>query len=186
MSASRELQRQLKRLELCLPRPAKTPPIGRGWIHEIKHDGFRIQAERDSQGVTLHTRRGYDFADRFPLAVAAVANLPVNSCLIDGEAIVSDANGLAVFDLLRGKPAFACLGGGQTHLCGGGLLLADEPAVSSHPIRSDQRFRLHKRHASGANERVKPVLQGVFQFSIGPRLRPEVFRIIRSAQLDGD
>jgi bifunctional non-homologous end joining protein LigD len=50
--------------------------------------------------VTLHTRKGYDFADRFPLAAAAIAKLPVRSCLIDGEAIVCDANGLAVFDLL--------------------------------------------------------------------------------------
>jgi hypothetical protein len=78
-----------------------------GGFTKFKHDGFRILAERDSEGVTLHTRRVYDFADRFPLAVAAVANLPVNSCLIDGEAIVCDANGIAVFDLLRGKPAFA-------------------------------------------------------------------------------
>jgi hypothetical protein len=100
-SASRELHRQLKRLELCLPRPAKMPPAGPGWIHEIKHDGFRILAEHDATGVTLHTRRGYDFADRFPLAAAAVAKLRVKSCLIDGEAIVCDANGLAVFDLVR-------------------------------------------------------------------------------------
>jgi hypothetical protein len=39
--------RQLKRLEPCLPRPAKQPPAGAGWIHEIKHNGFRILAERD-------------------------------------------------------------------------------------------------------------------------------------------
>ena len=101
MSASRELQRQLKRYEPCLPRPAKAPPAGPGWTHEIKHDGFRILGERDAKGVTLRTRRGYDFPDRFPLVVAAVARLPVRSCLIDGEAIVCDANGLAVFDLLR-------------------------------------------------------------------------------------
>ncbi len=99
--ASRELQRQLKRLEPCLPRPAKQPPTGPGWIHEIKHDGFRILAERDATGVTLHSRKGYDFADRFPLSAAAVTKLPVRSCLIDGEAIVCDANGLAVFELLR-------------------------------------------------------------------------------------
>jgi bifunctional non-homologous end joining protein LigD len=102
MSASCELQRQLRRLALCLPRPAKSPPTGPGWIHEIKHDGFRTLAERDAKGVTLHTRRGYDFADRFPLAAAAVDRLPVKSCLIDGgEAIACDATGLAVFDLLR-------------------------------------------------------------------------------------
>jgi hypothetical protein len=45
MSPSRELQRRLKRLELCLPRLAKKPPAEPGWIHQIKHDGFRILAE---------------------------------------------------------------------------------------------------------------------------------------------
>jgi hypothetical protein len=65
MPASRELQRQLKRRELCLPRAAKRPPIGPGWIHEIKHGGVRILAERDAAGVTLP--KGYDFADRFLL-----------------------------------------------------------------------------------------------------------------------
>jgi ATP dependent DNA ligase domain len=84
-----------------LPRPAKKPPAGPGWIHEIKHDGFRILAERDAGGVTLHSRNGYDFADRIPLAAAAVAKQPVRSCMIDDEAIVCDANGLAVFELLR-------------------------------------------------------------------------------------
>jgi ATP-dependent DNA ligase len=39
-----------------LPRAAKRPPIGPGWIHEIKHGGFRILAERDAAGVTLHTQ----------------------------------------------------------------------------------------------------------------------------------
>jgi ATP-dependent DNA ligase len=45
MSVSRELKRQVRRYEPCLPRPAKVPPPGPGWIHEIKHDGFRILAE---------------------------------------------------------------------------------------------------------------------------------------------
>ena len=101
MSASRELQRQLRRIEPCLPRPATKLPAGPGWIHEIKHDGYRIMAERDHGSVKLYSRNGYDFAERFPLAAAAIRKLPVRSCLIDGEAIVCDANGLAVFDLLR-------------------------------------------------------------------------------------
>ena len=97
----RELQRQSMRYEPCLPRLAKAPPAGPGWIHEIKHDGYRILAERDGKGVTLHTRRGYDFADGFTRVVAAIVRLPARSCVIDGEAIACDANGLAVFDLLR-------------------------------------------------------------------------------------
>jgi ATP-dependent DNA ligase len=85
----------------CLPKPAKEPPAGPGWIHEIKHDGFRILARRNGKRVWLYTRNGSNFADRFPQIVEAVKSLPAQSCFIDGEVIVVDANGLAVFDLLR-------------------------------------------------------------------------------------
>ena len=90
-----------KAIQPCLPKPAKEPPAGPDWIHEIKHDGFRILARRDGNSVRLYTRNGYNFADRFPRIVEAVKTLSVQSCFIDGEAIVVDANGLAVFELLR-------------------------------------------------------------------------------------
>ena len=85
------------KIEPCLPRTATEPPTGQGWLHEIKHDGFRILARRDANGVRLFTRNGYNFADRFPRIVEAIANLPVRSCFIDGEAIVVDESGLSVF-----------------------------------------------------------------------------------------
>jgi bifunctional non-homologous end joining protein LigD len=53
-------------IEPCLPSRAKAPPSGSGWIHEIKHDGFRILARRESAGVRLITRHGNDFTHRFP------------------------------------------------------------------------------------------------------------------------
>jgi len=90
-------------IEPCLPSRADRPPAGPDWIHEIKHDGFRIIARRDGAGVRLITRYGSDFTARFPLAAAAVAALPAHSLLIDGEAIVTNAKGLAVFDLIRQK-----------------------------------------------------------------------------------
>jgi bifunctional non-homologous end joining protein LigD len=74
-------------VEPCLPSPANRPPAGSNWIHEIKHDGFRIMARRDSAGVRLLTRNGHDFTERFPLAAAAVTALPSRSFLIDGEAM---------------------------------------------------------------------------------------------------
>src|ERR1700692_2480943 len=107
MSVTREVRarwspdRSLRPFEPCLPQPAKDPPTGPGWIHEIKHDGFRIPARRDAKGVRLFTRNGYNFAPRFPMIVAALKNLPVRSWFIDAEAIVVDRNGLSVFDLLR-------------------------------------------------------------------------------------
>ncbi len=76
-------------IEPCLPSPAKVPPSGPNWLHEIKHDGFRIMARRDAAGVRLITRNGNDFTRRFPPAAAAVAALPGRCCLIDGEAKVA-------------------------------------------------------------------------------------------------
>jgi bifunctional non-homologous end joining protein LigD len=84
-------------VEPCLPSVAQTPPTGPDWIHEIKHDGFRIIARRDGKKVRLLSRKGKDLTYRFPLLVQAIAELPVNSCIIDGEAIITDATGLAVF-----------------------------------------------------------------------------------------
>jgi bifunctional non-homologous end joining protein LigD len=101
MSVSRELKRRVRRYEPCLPRLANEPPAGPGWIHEIKHDGFRILAELNAGRVKLITRKGFDLAERFPLAAAAIAALPARSCIVDGEAITCDANGLSVFDLLQ-------------------------------------------------------------------------------------
>ena len=88
-------------LDPCLPRRAKKPPTGPGWIHEIKHEGFRILARRDKGRVRLFTRNGYDFSARFPKIAAAVESLPVRSCVVDGEAIVVDERGLSVFNALR-------------------------------------------------------------------------------------
>jgi bifunctional non-homologous end joining protein LigD len=72
-------------VEPCLPSLADRPPSSSGWIHEIKHDGFRMLARRDAAGVRLLTRNGYDFTARYPLIVEAVAALPVQSCVIDGR-----------------------------------------------------------------------------------------------------
>jgi len=94
-------------IEPCLPSPAKAPPSGPGWLHEIKHDGFRILARRDAAGVRLITRAGNDLSSRFPFITMALGKLSVRSCLIDGEAIVCDKNGLAVFDLIRRHGALA-------------------------------------------------------------------------------
>src|SRR5262245_3985504 len=80
--------------EPCLPSPVERPPAGSDWIHEIKHDGFRMMARRDVAGVRLLTRNGNDWTARFPLIAAAVGFLRVKSCLIDGEAVACDGDGL--------------------------------------------------------------------------------------------
>jgi hypothetical protein len=85
----------------CLPSPADRPPSGTNWIHEIKHDGYRLMARRDSVGIRLLSRNGHDLAARYPPVVEAVNHLKVRSCLIEGEVVCCDEVGLATFRLLR-------------------------------------------------------------------------------------
>jgi ATP-dependent DNA ligase len=87
--------------EPCLPSPAEKPPAGAGWLHEIKHDGFRMLVRRDAGSVRLFTRNGHDWTGRFPLIARAALLLKTTSCLIDGEAVACDGDGLPVFDRLR-------------------------------------------------------------------------------------
>jgi bifunctional non-homologous end joining protein LigD len=78
----------------------KLPSSGQ-WLHEIKHDGFRVIARKDGPRVRLYSRPGNDLTHRFPLIVDALARLRSRSCIIDGEAVACDDNGVASFDLVR-------------------------------------------------------------------------------------
>jgi len=88
-------------IEPCLPSLATKPPSGPEWIHEIKHDGYRLMICRDTAGMRLLTRRGYDWTARFPAIASAASVLRAKSFLIDGEAVCCDDKGIAVFDKLR-------------------------------------------------------------------------------------
>jgi bifunctional non-homologous end joining protein LigD len=90
----------LRFIEPCLPSNADKPPSGANWIHEIKHDGYRLMARRDPVGIRLITRRGNNWTTRFPLVVEAVNHLKVRSVLIDGE-VCCDERGVAAFHVLR-------------------------------------------------------------------------------------
>jgi ATP-dependent DNA ligase len=85
----------------CLPTSAPVPPSAPDWLHEIKHDGYRMFAHRDGERVRLLSRRGLDWGDRFPTIVRAIKALAVRTCTIDGEVIACREDGLADFDLLR-------------------------------------------------------------------------------------
>ncbi len=79
----------------------KPPPSGALWLHEIKHDGFRVIARKDGARVKLYSRPGNDLTDRFSLIVDALAGLRSRSCIIDGEAVACDERGIAAFDRTR-------------------------------------------------------------------------------------
>src|SRR6266481_2979725 len=96
----------------CLPTKTDKLPSGDGWLHEIKHDGFRIIARKDGDRVRLYSRPGNDMTRRFPLIVEALARLRSRSCIIDGEAVACDDNGIASFDLIRHQAAIDPVGAG--------------------------------------------------------------------------
>jgi ATP-dependent DNA ligase len=85
----------------CLPTSAPQPPSGEEWLHEIKHDGFRVIARKSDERVRLYSRPGNDLTDRFPLIVNALAQLRPRSCIIDGEAVACGEDGIASFDRIR-------------------------------------------------------------------------------------
>jgi ATP-dependent DNA ligase len=85
----------------CLPTKTDKLPLGSQWLHEIKHDGFRIIARKTGAQVRLYSRPGNDLTYRFPLIVDALSRLRSRSCIIDGEAVACDDNGVASFDLVR-------------------------------------------------------------------------------------
>ena len=72
----------------CLPTRVKVAPSGPMWVHEIKHDGYRLMVRRTPAGIRIKTRRGYDWTDRFPLIIEAASNLPATSFVIDGEGVI--------------------------------------------------------------------------------------------------
>jgi bifunctional non-homologous end joining protein LigD len=88
-------------VEPCRPSKASAPPSGPEWVHEIKHDGFRLLVRREGPRVRCFTRGGYDWADRFPAIVEAASRFRAQSFLIDGEVIVCRPDGLSDFDALR-------------------------------------------------------------------------------------
>ena len=76
-------------------------PHGDEWIHEIKFDGYRLQARIDGKNVKLLTRKGLDWTAKFKPVAAALRDLKLGSALLDGELVVEDEAGLSSFASLQ-------------------------------------------------------------------------------------
>src|SRR5271163_1700614 len=80
-----------------LSQPVEKPPSGPQWVHEVKLDGFRMAARIDNGRVQLLTRTGLDWTNKYPSAIAALANVRVKTAYIDGELCGVDEAGLPSF-----------------------------------------------------------------------------------------
>jgi bifunctional non-homologous end joining protein LigD len=93
----------------CQPTLAHKVPAGDGWIHELKHDGFRILAFKDGDAVRLWSRNGRDWSAEFVAITEAMRGLPFKRIMLDGEAVAHCLEGLPHFHKL--------LGDGQASAC---------------------------------------------------------------------
>lgn len=80
---------------------ASKAPDGDNWIHEIKFDGYRLQARLDNGKAKLLTRNGLDWTAKFRGIADAVGKLPAKAALIDGELVVEGEDGVTSFSLLQ-------------------------------------------------------------------------------------
>jgi bifunctional non-homologous end joining protein LigD len=88
-------------LEPSLAKLSAQPPTGPKWLHEIKHDGYRMQARIDGRSIKLLTRTGLDWTARFKSIATALTKLRLGSASIDGEIVVEDQSGLSSFNSLQ-------------------------------------------------------------------------------------
>jgi bifunctional non-homologous end joining protein LigD len=101
----------------------EAPPEGDEWLHEIKLDGYRVLCRVEKGRASMHTRAGHDWTEHFPGIARALAELPVKSALIDGEAVVFGADGRTRFQALQGalgqdRPDLVLVGFDLLHLDG--------------------------------------------------------------------
>jgi bifunctional non-homologous end joining protein LigD len=90
-----------RKIEAELATLVTEPPVGDGFIHEVKFDGYRVIARLDAGEITLLTRGGEDWTARMPSLADALRKLKVESALLDGEFVALGENGVSDFQLLQ-------------------------------------------------------------------------------------
>ena len=123
-------------IQPCIPTRAHKVPVGPGWIHEIEHNGYRLQVRREGDTVRLFTRRGYDWTGRYPAIAATAGQLRARSFTLDGEACVCGPDGVAVFDALHRRGTVS-----EAMLYGFDLLELDGEDLRGLPL-GDRKKRL--------------------------------------------
>lgn len=94
-----------------LATPVEAAPHGKGWIHEIKYDGYRTLVFFEGGKARLITRNGHDWTNRYSALAKAFEKLPCKTALLDGEVVVQDPRGITSLNLLE-----QALSEGSSHL----------------------------------------------------------------------
>ena len=137
MAMARAKAAPVKQLQLA--KLVDAPPEGPEWIHEQKFDGYRILAQRERGKVTLYSRRFNDWTAEFPTVAQAVAKLPCERALIDGEVAAVLPDGRTSFQALQN--AFSGTGANLAYFVFD-LLALDGEDLTGLPLVERKR-RLH-------------------------------------------
>jgi len=91
-------------IQPCRPAVAVSPPRGPGWVHELKHDGYRLQIHVRDGRVRLYTMNGNDWTKRYPRIVEEAGRIK-GAAILDAEVVCLDEKGVPEFDTLHSRTA---------------------------------------------------------------------------------
>ncbi|MGX1151468.1 bifunctional non-homologous end joining protein LigD [Bradyrhizobium ottawaense] len=91
------------RSEFAIPVKGDKVPSGPDWLHEIKHDGYRMKLLRENDRVRLYTKGGFDWTKRYPWIVESALKIRTQQFVLDGEAVVLNVDGMSDFDALHSR-----------------------------------------------------------------------------------
>jgi bifunctional non-homologous end joining protein LigD len=125
-------------------------PSDARWLHEIKLDGYRTQAQLRQGRPAIYTRRAYDWTLRFQPIAEALATVPAGDLILDGEAVVADSRGMPDFGLLHADLA----AGRKDRLVYYAFDLLYLDGVDLRAARLAERKRLLAELLAGSSERI--------------------------------
>ena len=136
-------------IEPSHPTLREKAPSGERWVHEIKFDGYRAQAHLRQGQPAIYTRRGCYWTRRFQPIADALATLPADDLILDGEAVVADSRGVPDFGLLHADLA----GGRKDRLLYYAFDLLYLDRIDLRAVRLAERKRVLLELVAGSSER---------------------------------
>lgn len=155
-----------------LPTRAAKVPDRAEWLHEVKHDGYRLIVQRDGKSVRLWTKNGHDWTSRYPLIREAALRHRSTSFVLDGEAVLLGVDGRSDFDGLHSRQH-----DDEVQLYAFDILVADGEDVRPLPLslRKTNLARVLARRIDGIH--VAPFEEG--------EIGPDLFRHACMMSLEG-
>jgi bifunctional non-homologous end joining protein LigD len=121
-----------------------TVRAGKHWLHEVKHDGYRLIVFDDGKRVRFFTRNGHDRSDRYPLITEAALRNRNASFVLDGEAVLLGVDGISDFNGLHSRKH-----DDEVQFSAFDILVSDGDDLRKFPLNMANLSRLLARRVDG-------------------------------------